>query len=85
MAIKKKEPASNVDWFERQPIGINSIGNFATSMVKAVGLDDGRKLTNTSYRKHLAARLNEGSVPKEVGRQVTGHKQASSLDNYAPL
>ena len=48
-------------------------------------MDDSRKLTNTSYRKHLAARLNEGSVPKEVGRHVTGHKQASSLDNYAPL
>ena len=85
VAIKKKQPASDMEWFKRQPIGINNIANFAVSMVKAAELDDGRKLTNTSYRKHLAARLNEGSVPKEVGRHVTGHKQASSLDNYAPL
>jgi len=54
-------------------------------MVKAANIQDGRKLTNTSYRKHLAARLNEGCVPKEVGRHVTGHKRPTSLDNYAPL
>ena len=29
--------------------------------------------------------LNEGGVPKEVGRHITGHKQASSLDNYSAL
>jgi hypothetical protein len=54
-------------------------------MLKAAEIDDGRRLSNTSYRKHLASRLNEGYVPKEVGRHVTGHKQASSLDNYAPM
>jgi hypothetical protein len=54
-------------------------------MAKDDGIGDSRKLTNTSYRKHMASRLNESHVPKNVWRHVTGHKQASSLDNYAPL
>ncbi len=53
-------------------------------MVNAAKLH-GRKLTNTSYRKHLASKLNEKMVPKDIGRHVTGHKNASSLDNYNPL
>jgi hypothetical protein len=72
-------------WFKRQPVGIHKIAKFVPSMVAAAGLKDGRILTNTSYRKQLAVRLNEGGVPKDVGRHVTGHKQASSLDNYAAL
>jgi hypothetical protein len=73
------------DCFKRQPIGINTIRNFAPSMVEAAGMTDGRKLTNTSFRKHVVSKLNEYNVPKEVGRHVTGHKSAASLDNYAPL
>jgi len=72
-------------WFKRQPVGIHTIAKFVPRMAAAAGLGDGRILTNTSYRKQLAVRLNEGGVPKDIGRHVTGHKQASSLDNYAAL
>lgn len=85
LAVKEKKPAKNSDWFKKQPVGINTIGQFLPKMVKLAGVGEGRKITNTSYRKHMASRLNEAHVPKEVGRHVTGHKQASSLDNYAPL
>ena len=85
IAIKSKNPARDSDWYKKQPVGKNTIATFCHRMVKAAGIDDDRKLTNTSYRKHMASRLNESHVPKEVGRHVTGHKQASSLDNYAPL
>ncbi len=85
IAVKKQQPQRDCDWFKRQPIGANNISSFASSMVKAANIQDGRKLTNTSYRKHLAARLNEGCVPKEVGRLVTGHKRPTSLDSYAPI
>ena len=85
IAVKAKTPTKTTDWYKKQPLGVNKLSSFGRSMVESAGISDGQKLTNTSYRKHLAARLNESFVPKEVGRHVTGHKQASSLDNYAPL
>ena len=85
IAVNKKRPGKPSEWFKKQPVGANKIGGFVKYMVDFVGIKDDRHLTNTSYRKHLAARLNESWVPKDVGRHVTGHKQASSLDNYAPL
>ncbi len=85
VAVRCQYPKTPMQWYKVQPVGINKISHFTTSMVKAAGICDSRKLTNTSYRKHLASRLNDGYVPKEVGRHVTGHKQASSLDNYAPI
>jgi hypothetical protein len=85
VAIKNKKPANDTQWYKKQPVGMNTIATFCPLMAKAAGIADGRKLTNTSYRKHMASRLNESHVPKDVGRHVTGHKQASSLDNYAPL
>jgi hypothetical protein len=72
-------------WYKKQPVGIHKISKFVPMMVAAAGITDNRVLTNTSYRKQLAVRLNEGGVPKDVGRHVTGHKQAASLDNYAAL
>lgn len=29
--------------------------------------------------------MKENNVPNDVGRHITGHKQPTSLDNYAPL
>ena len=72
-------------WFKKQPVGVNKIMQFVPRMVEIAGVGENRKLTNTSYRKQLAYKLNENNVPKEVGRHVTGHKHASSLDNYSVL
>lgn len=72
-------------WFKQQPVGVNKISNFVPLMAKISGVGSGRRLSNTSYRKQLAMKLNEYNIPKEVGRHVTGHKNASSLDSYSAL
>ena len=72
-------------WFKKQPMGVNKIALFVPEMVKSAGIGLDRKLTNTSYRKSLAKKLNEFDVPKNIGRHITGHKNASSLDNYSAL
>ena len=85
VAVKNNTPKSIHDWYKKQPVGIHKLASFVKVMVNAANIGNGRHLKNTSYRKHLAAKLNEGCVPKDVGRHVTGHKQAASLDNYAAL
>lgn len=56
IAVKAKTPTKTTDWYKKQPLGVNKLSSFGRSMVEAAGISDGRKLTNTSYRKHLAAR-----------------------------
>ena len=83
LAVLKKQPRLNTDWFKCQPVGKNKIASFMKIMVENTSaIDNNRKLTNTSVRKHLVAKLNDAFVPKDIARHITGHKNVKSLDSY---
>ncbi|MEW8546437.1 MAG: DUF3504 domain-containing protein [Candidatus Thiodiazotropha sp.] len=82
-----KNPNMTETWFLRAPVGKHKLANFMKSMVKSAELpsDGNQKLTNTSVRKALCQKLLEANVPDTQAIHITGHKNASSLNNYRKL
>jgi hypothetical protein len=53
------------------------------SMVKEAGVEiHGKRLTNTSVRKHLCQKLMDNNVPDNHAIHITGNKNPGSLNNY---
>jgi hypothetical protein len=63
------------------------LSNLRTMTVKAdlPEIQFGKKITNTSVRKRLCQKLLESDIPDTHAVHVTGHKSASSLNNYRSL
>lgn len=82
-----KNPSLNETWFLRAPVGKNKLNTFMKSMVKNIpeAEDGNQKLTNSSVRKALCQKLLEANVPDTQAVHITGHKNASSLNNYRKL
>lgn len=69
-------------WFVMGPVGRNKLNNIIRSMVKQKGVKiHGKRLTNTSVRKHLCQKLLHNNVP-DHHIYITGHKNPGSLNNH---
>ena len=78
-----KNPKSE-QWFTRNPMGENSIGNIGRNMASRCNLSSHRK-TNHSARKTLIETLLHSDVPPTSVMQLTGHKNVQSLNSYSSL
>ena len=74
-ATKVNAPDDKQQWFVRCPVGRNKLNNIMKSMVKEAGVEiHGKRLTNTSVRKHLCQKLMDNNVPGNHAIHITGHK-----------
>lgn len=82
-ATNVNAPDDKQQWFVRCPVGRNKLNNIMKSMVKEAGVEiHGKRLTNTSVRKHLCQKLMDNNVPDNHAIHITGHKNPGSLNNY---
>ena len=59
LAVLRKLPSCNIEWFKCQPVGKNKIATFIQTMVeKTSSINKKRKLTNISMRKYQVAKLD---------------------------
>jgi hypothetical protein len=77
-----KTPSVREKWFLRGPVGKNKLDTIMKKMAEACDLP---RLTNTSVRKALVQKMTDNNVPDSLQVYVTGHKNASSLNNYRTL
>ncbi|XP_069109840.1 uncharacterized protein [Argopecten irradians] len=77
-------------WFKCQPVGVNKLGRFMTTMAENAGLTsktggNGKRLTNHSARKYLVQKLNDNGLPPNQIMQISGHKNIQSINNYSTI
>ena len=70
-------------WYKNQPFGEKVLKNLMKSAVQKSNVDKNKKLTNHSDRKTAVTRLHEEGLPLTSIQQHTGHKNISSINNYA--
>ena len=80
LAIDHKRSEDFVAWFSATPLGKNALGKLLKTACQKAGIP-GQK-TNHSVRKTCVKRALEAGCPRECVAQLTGHKNASSLENY---
>ena len=82
----RKKMKSPRPWFNKTPLGRNSVSLLVRTMVGFAGINTAnRKLTNSSIRKMTVTTLNEaGFSPADIVL-YTGHRNQSSLINYTSL
>ena len=68
-------------WFSREPLGHNTISKMMKRMGKKAGLDG--PYTNHCVRATTATNLFQAGVSADKIRQITLHKNDSSLKHYA--
>ena len=76
----RKKMKSSGPWFNKTPLGKNSVGTFVRTMVGFAGINtSNRKITNSSIRKMTVTTLNEsGFSPADIVL-YTGHRNQSLL------
>ena len=68
------------NWYHRQPLGKNILGNFLPLMCKAAGIKT--KYTNHFTRVTTSTLLNEAGFGENDIIKVTGYKSTTTLSNY---
>ena len=74
------QPSSHI-WFEKQPLGKNSLGSFMKSMSEAAGLSG--KHTNHSVRRTMISTLRKENVEPLNIIALAGQRNLKSLDSYS--
>ena len=73
-------------WYKNCPLGKNQIYKLVQLMViNCEALNDGRKLTNHSIRKHLLQKCNDIGLAPTATVQISGHKNLQSVYSYSKL
>ena len=70
---------STEPWFQRSPIGKNTLAKFVENMCLSAGLE---KKTNHSLRATGATAMFAAGVPEKMIKGVTGHRSSKSLEIY---
>jgi ribonuclease HII len=67
-------------------MGVNHLYGLTKNMIKSCpSIQDGRKLTNHSARRHLVQKLQDRGVQNTQIMQVSGHKNVQSVNTYSRL
>ena len=83
--LAKSTPVEAV-WFSSQPVGVNSINSFMSTMAKQAGLNTSNKrFTNHSVRKTTVRKLQKAGLPPSKITAITGHKSHQNLDDYTDM
>lgn len=73
-------------WYKNCPLGKNQIYKIVQLMIANFeALNDGRKLTNHSIRKHLLQKCNDIGLAPTATVQISGHKNLQSVNSYSKL
>ena len=84
-ALRKK--GSLQPWYKNQAMGRNHIYKLVKNMVNKAGMnvENTRKLTNHSVRKHQLQKCVDMGLPPTTTIQLSGHKNLQSINNYSKL
>lgn len=86
LSINYGQTKPNQLWFKNQPMGKNHIYGLVKTMREKCGsINDGRKITNHSVRKHLMQKCNDLGLPADDAMQISGHKNIQSANAYKKL
>lgn len=86
LSVNYRRNSSDHLWFKNQPVGKNHLYNLTKNMKKQCpSLNDGRKITNHSVRKHLVQKCNDMGLPANCTVQITGHKNLQSVNSYSKM
>ena len=67
-------------------MGVNHLYGLTKIMIKSCpSIQDGRKLTNQSARRHLVQKLKDRGVQNTQIMQISGHKNVQSVNTYSRL
>ena len=72
---------SDKSWFKANAMGVNKLNSLMKTMAGKSGLDNSH-LTNHSSRKRMIQTLNDKDIPPSHILQLSGHKNAQSINNY---
>ena len=70
--------------FKATAVGVNKLNSLMKTMAQKAGLNV-ENLTNHSKRKWMIQKLNDQEVPPTHIMQISGHKNARSLNHYSSL
>ncbi|XP_041471765.1 uncharacterized protein KIAA1958-like [Lytechinus variegatus] len=76
---KSKIP-ENGPWYDKAPLGLNSLGNKMKNIAKSAGCT--AHYTNHSLRATTVTILDQAGIASRDIMEVTGHRSESSLKNY---
>ena len=86
LSINMHDPREDSAWFKNSPMGINSIYGLTKSMKqKSKLLDESRKVTNHSIRKHQLQKCVDINLPPTETVQMSGHRNLQSVNNYSKM
>ena len=67
-------------------MGINHQYKLTKTLIKSCpDINDNRKLTNHSARRHLVQKLQDKGVQNPQIMQISGHKNVASINSYSRL
>lgn len=70
------------EWYKAMPMGINDLYKLTKTLIKSCpDINDNRKLTNHSTRRHLVHKLQEKGVQNAQIMQISGHKNVASINS----
>jgi hypothetical protein len=73
-------------WFKETAMGVNHLYGLTKNMLKSFpSIQDGRKLTNHSARRHLVQKLQDRRVQNTQIMQISGHTNVQSVNTYSRL
>ena len=83
LAINHKK-SDKSSWFKALSLGVNKLGSMLKRMLGKVGIHDSN-LTNHSVRKTAITNLLDSGVDSTKIVKFSGHKNVSSIANYATV
>ena len=66
-------------------VGEKKIGSLLKVMAKDGGLDENKRFTNHSTRKHLVQKLRDSGIAPTDIMQISGHRNIQSVTNYSTM
>ena len=75
----------NENWFMKMTLGEKKIGGLLKAMAADGGLDENKRLTNHSTRKHLVQKIRDSGIAPTDIMQISGHKNIQSVMNYSAM
>ena len=74
------------EWYKAMSMGINHQYKLTKTLIKSCpDINDNRKLTNHSARRHLVQKLQDKGVQNPQIMQISGHKNVASINSYSRL
>ena len=81
-----KNPNPDTAWFKNCPMCINLIYSLVKKMkLQCPAIQDSKKNTNHSVRKHLMQKCNDIELAPTHAIQISGHKNVASANSYSRL